>query len=240
MDLGLSGRVAVVAASSKGLGRGVAEALAAEGVSLVMNARTRTELHDVVEEMRANGANVVAHPGDITDPHLPEGLVERAMEEFGRIDIVVSNAGGPPPSGSLALSDADLTSAIESSFLSHVRFVRAARPYFEANHWGRFCAIASFSIIQALPNLAASTTARSALRAWAKTAALELADKGITLNLVAPGLHLTDRIRSLGDVADRVGDPADFGQVVAFLCSEQANFINGATIVVDGGSTLAL
>ena len=164
MDLGLNGRVAVVAASSKGLGRGVAEALAAEGVSVVMNSRTRTELHDVVEEMRAKGAHVVAHPGDITDPHLPEGLVERAMEEFGRIDIVVSNAGGPPPSGSLDLSDADLSAALESSFLSHVRFVRAARPYFEENHWGRFCAIASFSIIQALPNLAASTTARSALR----------------------------------------------------------------------------
>ena len=240
MDLGLNGRVAVVAASSKGLGRGVAEALAAEGCSLVLNARTRAELHATVEDLRTRGARVVAHPGDVTDPHLPEGLVERAMEEFGRLDVVVSNAGGPPQAGSLDLSDQDIHAAMESSFLSHVRFVRAARPYLAAQHWGRLCAIASYSVVQALPNLAASTTARSALRAWAKTAAQELGEQGITLNLVAPGLHLTDRVRSLGGVADRVGDPADFGRVVAFLCSEPANFINGATIVVDGGSTLAL
>ena len=240
MDLGLKDRVAVVAASSKGLGRGVAAALAAEGVSLVLNARTKGALDDTVEELRSTGARVLGHVGDITDPGLPDELVALAVAEYGRLDVVVSNAGGPPPATSLELSDEAILSSIEAGLLSHVRFVRAARPHMEVNGWGRFCAMASFTVVQAQPSLAASTLARSGLRAWAKTAAQDLVEHGITLNLVAPGLHLTDRIRALGEVAAHVGDPGDFGKVVAFLCSEPANFINGATIVVDGGATLAL
>jgi 3-oxoacyl-[acyl-carrier protein] reductase len=240
MDLGLSGRVGVVAASSKGLGLGVARALAEEGVALVVNARSEAELEAAAAELRAGGATVIAHPGDVSDPELPAVLVARAVEEFGRLDIVVSNAGGPPPAKSLELTDEAIAAALQSSLLSHVRFVRAAIPHMEANHWGRICAIASFTVAQAIPNLAASTLARTALRAWAKTAAQDLVASGITLNLIAPGLHLTDRIRQLGDVAGHIGDPADFGRIVTFLCSEPANFINGATILVDGGSTLAL
>lgn len=240
MELGLKGRVAVVAASSKGLGLGVAQALAAEGVALVINSRSEVELNEAAVTLRKSGATVIAHPGDITDPELPTAIVERAVAEFGRLDIVVSNAGGPPPARSLELSDEAIGAALQSNLLSHIRFVRAAVPHLEVNHWGRICAMASFTVAQAVPNLAASTLARTALRAWAKTAAQDLVEKGITLNLIAPGLHLTDRIRQLEDTGDHIGDPADFGKIVTFLCSEPANFINGATILVDGGSTLAL
>jgi 3-oxoacyl-[acyl-carrier protein] reductase len=124
--------------------------------------------------------------------------------------------------------------------LTHLRLVRAALPHLEQGGWGRICAIASFGVVQPIPDLALSNLARSGLRAWAKTAAKDLAQKNITLNLVAPGMHRTDRILSLGRVSGRLGDPADFGKVVAFLCSEPAGFVNGATLVVDGGETLAL
>jgi 3-oxoacyl-[acyl-carrier protein] reductase len=171
---------------------------------------------------------------------MPRAVVDRAIAEFGRLDIVVTNSGGPPPRRALELSDEEIRIAVESNLLTHVRFVRESLPHLERAGWGRICAIASFGVVQALPNLALSNLARSGLRAWAKTAAQDLAPKGITLNLVAPGSHLTDRIRALGGVRDRAGDPADFGKVVAFLCSEPAAFVNGATIVVDGGATLAL
>ena len=240
MDLGLSGKVAIVAGASKGLGRGVAEALADEGVSLVINSRGAEALDEAVRELTGRGAKVIGHAGDVTSPEMPTALVDLAIAEFGRLDIVVTNSGGPPPRRALDLSDEDITAAVESNLLTHVRFVRAALPHLERAGWGRICAIASFGVVQPLPTLALSNLARTGLRAWAKTAAQDLAVKGITLNLVAPGIHRTDRILSLGEVPDRAGDPADFGKVVAFLCSEPARFVNGATIVVDGGATLAL
>ncbi|HEY5274069.1 MAG TPA: SDR family oxidoreductase [Acidimicrobiales bacterium] len=240
MELGLAGRVAIVAGASKGLGRGVAEALADEGVSLVINARGDEALANAVESLSGRGGKVVGYAGDVTTPEMPDALVKRAIAEFGRLDIVVTNSGGPKAKRALDLSDDEVTSAIESNLLTHVRLVRAALPHLEQGGWGRICAIASYGVVQPLPNLALSNLARSGLRAWAKTAAQDLAPRNITLNLVAPGMHRTDRITSLGDVADRLGEPADFGKVVAFLCSEPAGFVNGATIVVDGGATLAL
>jgi len=240
VELGLAGRVAIVAGASKGLGRGVAEALADEGVSLVINARGDEALANAVESLSGRGGKVVGYAGDVTTPEMPDALVKRAIAEFGRLDIVVTNSGGPKAKRALDLSDDEVTSAIESNLLTHVRLVRAALPHLEQGGWGRICAIASYGVVQPLPNLALSNLARSGLRAWAKTAAQDLAPRNITLNLVAPGMHRTDRITSLGDVADRLGEPADFGKVVAFLCSEPAGFVNGATIVVDGGATLAL
>lgn len=238
MDLGLSGRVAIVAAASRGLGRGVAEALAGEGASLVINARGAETLESTLDSMSGRGATVVGVAGDVTAAETPAALVERAIAEFGRLDIVVTNSGGPPAKRALEISDEEIGAAVESNLLTHVRFVRAALPHLEAGGWGRICAIASFGVVQPLPNLALSNLARSGLRAWAKTAAQDLAAKNITLNLVAPGMHRTDRILALGETSDRLGDPGDFGKVVAFLCSEPASFVNGATIVVDGGATL--
>jgi 3-oxoacyl-[acyl-carrier protein] reductase len=240
VDLGLSGRVAIVAAASKGLGRGAAEALADEGVSLVINARGQGALDEALASLSGRGAKVVGYVGDVTAPDVPAALVDRAIAEFGRLDIVVTNSGGPQAKRALDVSDDEVRGAIESNLLTHVRFVRAALPHLERGGWGRICAITSFGVVQPLPNLALSNLARSGLRAWAKTAAQDLAPRNITINLIAPGMHRTDRILALGATSDRLGDPGDFGKVVAFLCSEPASFVNGATIVVDGGATLAL
>lgn len=242
MDLGLEGRVAVVAASSKGLGRAVADALAGEGARLVISARGEEALASAEAALRSNGADVVAVRADVTDPGTPEHLVSVAIDLFGRLDIVVPNAGGPPPAGALDLDDDAILTAIEANLLTSIRFVRAALPHLRPAGWGRICCIASATIVQAAPNLALSNTARTGLWAWAKTAAADLRGTGVTLNLACPGFHATDRMIELGATGSGrpMGDPADFGQVVAFLCSQAAANVNGARIVVDGGESLSL
>ena len=242
MDLGLEGRVAVVAASSKGLGRAVADALAAEGVGLVISARGEEALASAEATLRSRGAEVVAVRADVTDPETPERLVSLAIDQFGRLDIVVPNAGGPPPGGALEFDDEAILRAVQANLLTSVRFVRAALPHLRTAGWGRICCIASSTIAEASPTLALSNTARTGLWAWAKTAASDLRDTGITLNLACPGFHATDRMIELGFTGSGrpMGNPADFGKVVAFLCSQAAANVNGARIVVDGGESLAL
>lgn len=241
MDLGLQGRVALVTASSRGLGRAAAEALAAEGVRLVVNGRTAGSLTEAETALRAGGADVVGVVADVTDPVVPERLVAEAVARFGRLDIVVANAGGPPPGGSFEVDDDGVRAAVEANLLSSVRLVRAALPHMREGGWGRLCCIASYTVVQARPDLALSNTARAGLWAWAKTAASDLAreQREITLNLLCPGPHATERMRQLGG-AGPMGDPADFGRIVAFLCSEHAGFVNGAALVVDGAATVAL
>jgi 3-oxoacyl-[acyl-carrier protein] reductase len=242
MDLGLKGRVAVVAASSKGLGRAAAEALAGEGARLVISARGEEALEKTEAALRAAGADVVAVQADVTDTAEPEHLVSVALERFGRLDVVVANAGGPPPAGALEVDDEAILAAVQANLLTSVRFVRACLPHMRQARWGRICCIASSTITQANPTLSLSNTARTGLWAWAKTAAADLRDTGITLNLVCPGYHATDRMKELGLTGNgrAMGDPADFGKVVAFLCSQEAGNLNGARIVVDGGDSLAL
>jgi len=241
MDLGLEGRVAVVAGSSKGLGRAAAEALADEGVRLVISGRRDDVLRNTEETLRSRGAEVVAVCADVTESAAPQQLVTVALDRFGRLDIVVPNAGGPPPAGSLEVDDEAILNAIQANLLTSVRFVRAGLPHMRQAGWGRICCISSYTILQASPTLALSNTARTGLWAWAKTAAADLRDTGVTLNLACPGLHATDRMLELGGGQGRpMGDPADFGKVVAFLCSQPAAYVNGARIVVDGGDTLAL
>jgi 3-oxoacyl-[acyl-carrier protein] reductase len=242
MDLGLEGRVGVVAASSKGLGRAAADALAAEGVRLVISGRGAEALATAEDALRSRGAEVLAVRADVTEPGTPERLVAAALEHFGRLDIVVPNAGGPPPGRALDFDDDAILAAIQANLLTSVRFVRAALPHLRAASWGRICCIASATIVQAAPTLALSNTARTGLWAWVKTAAADLRDTGITLNLACPGLHTTDRMIELGATKSGrpMGDPADFGKVVAFLCSQAACNLNGARIVVDGGESLAL
>ncbi|MDA8058331.1 MAG: SDR family oxidoreductase [Actinomycetota bacterium] len=239
MDLGIQGRVAVVTAASKGLGRATAEALAAEGVSLVLSARGEDALAALAGELAARGAKVVTVPGDVSRPDVPARLVERALDRFGRLDIVVANAGGPPPGRALEVTDEQILSSLEANLLASVRLVRAAVPVMAEAAWGRICCITSYSVVQPVPRLALSNTARTGLWAWAKTAAHDLAGSGITLNLACPGPHATDRMRELGG-SGALGDPGDFGQVVAFLCSQQAGFVNGAAVVVDGGASICL
>lgn len=235
MDLGLTGRVAVVTAASKGLGRATAQALAAEGAKLVLNARNAGAL----DELAATLPEALVVAGDITDPALPGQLVEAALERWGRVDVVVGNAGGPPTGSALDVDDEQVLAAINANMLSSVRLARAAVPHMTAQRWGRVVFIASASVRQPIRDLALSNVARTALWAWTKTAAQDLAEQGITVNLAAPGLHATDRLVERG-ATGRTGDPADFGQVVAFLCSQQAGFVNGTAIGVDGGSVLGL
>lgn len=235
MDLGLAGRVAVVTAASKGLGRATALALAAEGAKVVLNARDAAALQQVAEQI----PDALVVPGDITDPALPAHLVDAAVRQWGRLDVVVANAGGPPTGRALDVTDEQILAAVNANMLASVRLARAAVPHMREQQWGRIVFVASASVKQPIPDLALSNVARTGLWAWTKTAAQDLADQGISVNLAAPGLHATDRLIERG-VTGRTGDPADFGQVVAFLCSQQAAFVNGTALGVDGGAVVGL
>jgi 3-oxoacyl-[acyl-carrier protein] reductase len=235
MDLGLHGRVAIVTAASKGLGRAAAQALAAEGVKVLINARDAAALDAVAAGI--DDALVVV--GDITEPALPAQLVDAALQRWGRVDIVVGNAGGPPTGTALDVDDDQILDAINANLLTSVRLARAAVPHMRANHWGRVCFIASATVRQPVRDLALSNVARAGLWAWVKTAAQDLADDGITVNLACPGQHATDRLVERG-ATGRIGDPADFGKVVTFLCSEPAKFVNGIAMGVDGGAVVGL
>ena len=241
MDLGIDGKVALVTAGSRGLGRATAEALAAEGVSVLLSGRDPATLEATRAAMAAGGADVDVLAGDVTDPEEPARLVAATVERFGRLDIVVANAGGPPPGRAVDQSDEAIWAALNANLLTSVRLTREALPHLRAAGWGRICCITSYTVQQAAPVLALSNTARVGLWGWLKTAAHDLASDGtgITINMICPGPHATDRMRELGG-SGVMGEPADFGAVAAFLCSNQAGFVNGAAVVVDGGATLAL
>ena len=234
MDLGIAGRAAVVAASSKGLGYASAAALRAEGCDVLLCGRD-------AETLRAAGEALVTPvlQLDITEADAPTRLVDHALERFGRLDIVVPNAGGPPPGGALDVTDEQLLAAFEANCLASIRLVRAALPHLQSKGWGRVCMITSYTVKQPAPFLALSNVARTGLWAWVKTAAQDVAGSGITINMAAPGAHATDRMKQLGGTGP-MGSPDDFGQVVAFLCSEQARFVNGVALNVDGGAVTGL
>lgn len=245
MDLGIAGRVALVTAASKGLGRAAAVALAEEGCRVVICARGEEALAAAAQEIGDTGAEVLAVVDDVTDPEAPSRLVATTVEHFGSVDIVVANAGGPPPARALDVSDEALAAAFDANMVTSVRLARAAVPSMRERRWGRICFVTSYSVKQPIPTLALSNVARTGLWAWAKTAAADLFGDGITVNLAAPGLHDTDRVRALRGGAppgegEAVGDPRDFGRVVAFLCSEPAKFVSGVALQVDGAATLGL
>jgi 3-oxoacyl-[acyl-carrier protein] reductase len=236
MELGLGGKVALVTAASKGLGRASAQALVEEGAKVAINSRDPERVRTAAEEM---GPDVLALPDDVTDPDAPRRLVGATVERFGRLDVLVANAGGPPKGRAIDVDDDALVAAINANLLTSIRLVREALPHMRAAGWGRICLITSNAVKQPIPNLATSNTARAGLWGWAKTAAQELVDEGITVNLACPGLHRTQRVLDTG-FSGRLGEPADFGRVVAFLCSEPARFISGVALQVDGAGTLGL
>jgi len=238
VDLGVAGRVALVTAASKGLGRAAAVALAQEGAKVVICARGAEALASARAELESY-TEALSVQADVTEPAVPAQLVQTAVDRFGRLDIVVANAGGPPAARSLDVDDAQLEAALNANLLTSVRLVREAVPHMRAGGWGRICLLTSSSIKQPIPTLALSNTARTALWAWAKTAASDLFDDGITMNLICPGSHSTDRMKDI-KLTGPVGDPVDFGRVVAFLCSQPANFISGSTVLVDGGRAVGL
>jgi 3-oxoacyl-[acyl-carrier protein] reductase len=237
VDLGIVGRVAVVTASSKGLGFASAMALSEEGCRVVVSARREDELSAAAARLPGESLAVAA---DMSDPQTPARLVAAAVERFGSCDIVVGNNGGPPPGRALDVDDTGIEAAVNANLLSSVRLVQAAVPHMRAGGWGRICLITSVAVKQPIPTLALSNTARAGLWAWAKTAAADLFADGITLNLACPGFHATDRMKQLGGGDMAMGDPGDFGKVVAFLCSEPAGYLSGAAVPVDGATTLGL
>jgi 3-oxoacyl-[acyl-carrier protein] reductase len=239
VDLGIAGRVALVTASSKGLGLASAMALAQEGAKVVICARGEEALA-AAEAQLATHTEVLAIPDDVTEPEAPPRLVQAAVVRFGRLDIVVANAGGPPAGRALDVTDEQIAAAVNSNLLTSVRLVREAVPHMRNQGWGRICLLTSSSIKQPIATLALSNAARTGLWAWAKTAATDLFGDGITLNLACPGLHDTERMQAIPTLEGPRGDPADFGRVVAFRCSEPAKFMSGSTVLVDGARAVGL
>jgi 3-oxoacyl-[acyl-carrier protein] reductase len=238
VDFGIAGKVALVTAASKGLGRAAAAALREEGVNLVICGRGSEALEEATATL-GGPDHVLALQEDVTDAGAPARLVAATVERYGRLDILVANAGGPAPGRALEVSDAQIEAAVNANLVTSVRLIREALPHLQANGWGRVCCITSYSVKQPIPTLALSNLARTGLWAWAKTASRDVASSGVTINLACPGPHATDRMKQLGGDGP-MGDPADFGKTVAYLCSEQAGFINGVALQVDGGATLGL
>lgn len=236
MDLGIEGKAALVTGASRGLGFGVAHGLAEEGCRVAVCARDPEVLERAAAELPGE---ILALPADVTHPEAPATLVSATVERFGRLDVLVANAGGPPPTRALDVEDEVLTDALNANLMTSIRLVREAVPHMRATGWGRIVLITSWGVKQPIPTLAYSNTARTGLWAWAKTAAADLIDDGITLNLACPGPHATDRARELG-LTGRMGDPKDFGRVVAFLCSEPAGFVSGTALQVDGAGSVGL
>jgi 3-oxoacyl-[acyl-carrier protein] reductase len=243
VDLGIAGRRAAVAAGSAGLGFGSAAALVAEGVAVAICGRDRARVETAAREL---GEGVVPLVADVGTTEGAAGFVEAARTALGGVDILVTNAGGPP-AGRFATTDvAAYLDALALNLLSVVAMCKAAVPAMQAQGWGRVVAITSSTVRQPSPDLILSNTARAGATAFLSTVAREVAGDGVTVNSVQPGLHATDRIAQLyggdpsqlakGIPAGFVGDPMDFGKVVAFLCSEAARFLTGAHVQVDGGA----
>ena len=241
MDLGIAERRAAVAAASSGLGFESARSLAAEGVHVAICGRDRERIAAAAERIGDLAVPLVC---DVGTPEGATGFVAAAAEALGGTpDILVTNAGGPPP-GTFASTDVDAySSALDLNLMSVVAMCKAAVPAMQERGWGRVVAITSVSVRQPIGQLILSNTARAGATGFLKTLAREVAADGVTVNSAQPGLHLTGRVQQIygDDLPDRpMGDPADFGQVVTFLCSEQARFVTGVGLHVDGGDYAAL
>jgi 3-oxoacyl-[acyl-carrier protein] reductase len=246
MDLGLTGRTAIVCGASSGLGLASAEALAAEGANVVVLGRRR----DVLER-EAQRIGAVAVAGDVTQPDDLERVVTTAVERFGGIDVLVWNSGGPPPGRALDLTPDAVEKAVALLLVPAVRLVALCLPHLERSAGGRVIAITSAAVLEPTPHLALSNTIRPGVTGWAKTLANELGPKRITVNCVAPGRIDTARLAELypqGPTPEQLaeiplgrwGTPQEFGDVVCFLASERARYVTGQTIAVDGGLTRGL
>jgi 3-oxoacyl-[acyl-carrier protein] reductase len=257
VDLGLNGKVALVAASSKGLGKASALALAREGARVTICARTEADLEAAAEEIRREtDAEVLAVPADLTTAEGIHGVVVATVERFGGVDVLVNNSGGPRPGKFPDLTDDDWRRGFEGVTLNFVRFVREVIPYMREKRWGRIVGIQSSSVKEPVENIDLSNGIRPGIAGLVKAIMPDLAKDGITINLVLPGTFLTSRINpalaggggkiskeleeELAPLAAtiplaRLGDPIELGDVVAFLASERASYITGAVYQVDGG-----
>jgi 3-oxoacyl-[acyl-carrier protein] reductase len=257
MDLGLKDKVALVAAGSRGLGRAVAEELAAEGASLILCARDAGTLAETTAAIAdQTGAHVLGVPADVTDAAQVKQLVALGIERFGRIDILVTNAGGPPAGRFDQLTQDQWEEATRLTLYSAVHLAREVLPGMRARRWGRILNITSIAVKQPVENLLLSNSLRAAVTGFARTLANEVAAEGITVNNILPGYTRTERLEDLARMMaekqgisasefsakweaeiplGRLGEPREFAALAAFLVSERASYITGTSIPVDGG-----
>jgi 3-oxoacyl-[acyl-carrier protein] reductase len=257
LDLGISGKRALVLASSRGLGLGIAQALAAEGANVILCGRDRKRLEAGVDAINAGGkGKAQAIPTDLTKAEAVAALNAGVDQQFGGVDILVNNVGGPPPKPISAVGIEEWQSQFETMVLSLLRVTGHFLPGMRQRKWGRILTIASSGVVQPIPNLGISNALRSTLVGWSKTLAAEVAAEGVTVNMIAPGRIHTDRVdetdtavakrdnKSIEDVrrasytqipAGRYGTVQEFAAAAAFLVSAPASYITGSIIRVDGG-----
>jgi 3-oxoacyl-[acyl-carrier protein] reductase len=257
MDLGLKNRVALVAASSQGIGRATADAFAAEGCRVAMCARNQETLQAAADKIRKHhNVEVLAEAFDVTDAVAVSRFVAAVAQKFGSVDICVTNAGGPPAKGFLSASLEEWQRAIELNFLSTVYFAREVIPHMQRRHWGRIVTLTSITTKQPVADLVLSNAVRAAVVGLVKSLANEFGKDNILVNNVGPGFTATDRLKELaktraaatgkteqdlfdGWAADaplkRLGQPREVAETIVWLASERASYITGQTVLVDGG-----
>lgn len=262
MDLGLKGRVAIVAAASKGLGRAVAEELAREGAHVAICARTASALAETAAQIQKTTGREVFHQAlDVTDSAAVAAFVAAVQARYGRIDICVTNSGGPPSKSFRDTQPAEWRAAVDQLLMSTIFFARETLPRMQKNKWGRLITITSSAVKQPVDGLLLSNSVRAAVTGLARTLANEYAADGITVNNVCPGYTRTARLDGLASTisartgvkpeevfaswereipAGRLGTPQEFAAVVAFLASERASYVTGTSIAVDGGLVRSL
>ncbi len=248
MDLQIGNKVALVTGGSKGIGLAVSQGLAAEGARVVVSARDEEVLESVIADIRSKGGEAFAIPADVSSPAGIEELFEKMASYTGLPDILVVNAGGPPPGTAAGMEDSAWEAGYDLTLMSAVRLTRLALPNMQEKQWGRIINITSVSVKQPVANLALSNAFRAGVTGFAKTLSTEVADQGITVNNVGPGYTDTQRLKALfadeeakSDFASntipakRLATPEEVAAPVIFLASEQAAYITGQTISVDGG-----
>lgn len=256
MNFNLQGKTAIIGGSSKGLGRASAMALAREGVNIVLCARNAEALYHTQSEIDALDVQTLALVADMSKEEDNVRIVRETEARFGGVDILVNNSGGPRPGTFREISDEDLDDAYQSVLKYNIRMIRLCLPYMEKNGWGRIVNITSMTVKEPTPDLVLSNIFRLAVVGYAKTISKDLITKGITINNVAPGYFRTDRVTQLmeahakaedisveeyeqraitGFPHKRYLDPQELGDLVCYLCSDQARSVNGTTIQIDGG-----
>ena len=262
MDLGLKGKVAVVAAASQGLGRAIAEELAAEGACVALCSRDQRRIEAAAESIRrSTGAETLPITADVTRAEDVERFVGAAVERWGEVHIAVANAGGPPAKEFPAITLEDWENSVQLNLMSSVHLARAVLPRMRAQQWGRLLFLTSASVKQPIEGLLLSNSIRSAVAGLAKSLANEYARDNVTVNVLCPGFIRTERLEELAGTLSkqkgvkpedifsgwtaaipmaRVGDPKDLAALAAFLASERAGYITGTAIAVDGGRTRSL
>jgi 3-oxoacyl-[acyl-carrier protein] reductase len=258
LQTGLNERVAIVAASSQGIGRAAAEAFAAEGCRVAMCARNQNALDAAAEKIRKQSCvDVYTAAFDVTHSGAVHRFVDTVAEKFGGVDICVTNAGGPPAKGFLAASLEEWRKAVDTNFMSVVFFARAVIPHMQRKHWGRLITLTSISTKQPVPDLVLSNAVRAAVVGLVKSLANEFGKDGITVNNVGPGYTATDRLKELARARSvalgkseeeilaawaneaalkRVAEPREVADAIVWLASERASYMTGQTILVDGGA----